>query len=421
MRKGQLALLEKAKKNKYAADYMDYLQREDLPLARLQQAYCLFGTDRDGRMGLCEVADLLRTASCSIFYAVIAAYNRNYESGMSVPDLTSKIVEVLKASLDNEAEAGFIIPLLGLGYSLADLYDVARRNRDVIQTYYIWMYERPPEASFATTALIHAYHIFQSAQQGDDLHLLEAYADKAAGGVLFKVGAVRFALRNHISVEEFSSFDYDPNAWRLARIAGIEYFSKEELDELRNRGWTTYRYFPDADGLQSLAKASLALEHPFDFTVSACCYRREINISANALKIILCKYDQAYFFARRQKWEPRGRASQEISLVIFFDGGIYQQTKGKKLYPMPLKTLVKLRESDRIGMQVYQFLLAYGIKEMHAPVLKDIDREIACSGAFLPPIVINECRDVHNLNQLCKTRWKLAEHINWNRKGAAKE
>ena len=59
MRKGQLALLEKAGKNKYAADYMNYLQREDLSLTELRQAYNLFTFDRDGQMGLCEVADLL--------------------------------------------------------------------------------------------------------------------------------------------------------------------------------------------------------------------------------------------------------------------------------------------------------------------------------------------------------------------------
>ena len=418
MRKGQLALLEKAKKNKYAADYMDYLQREDLSLAELRQVYQLFGSDRDGQMGLCEVADLLRSEwNDRFFYEVISVYYKNYESGMIVPDLTAKIIEVLKTSSGNGAEANFIIPLLGLGYPLADLYDVARRNRDMIQTYDMWWHGYLHEASFTTTASIHAYGIFQSAQPGDDLRLLETYARKADGWVLFREGAVRFALKNHIPVKEFSDFGYNPDAWRLARIAGIEHFPKEEFDRLRNNGRADCRYFPDVDGLQSLAKANLALEQPFDFAVSTCCYCREINLSEHALGIVLRKYNKAYFSAKCQEWKPHGSVSHEISLVIFFDGGVYQQTKDKKLYPMPLKTLVSLREFGEVGRQVYQFLFAYGAKELHAPVLKDIDREISYSGACLPPITMNECRDIHNLNQLCKMRWKLAGHINWNRKG----
>ena len=418
MRKGQLALLEKAGKNKYAADYMNYLQREDLSLTELRQAYNLFTFDRDGQMGLCEVADLLRSeGNDRFFYEVISAYNKNYESGMIVPDLTAKIIEVLKTSSNNGAEANFIIPLLGLGYPLADLYDVARRNRDMIQTCDMWWHGYLHEVSFTITASIHAYDIFQSAQPGDDLHLLEAYARKVDGGVLFREGAVRFALKNHIPVKEFSDFDYNPDAWRLTHITGIEHFPKEEFDRLRNNGRSDCRCFPDADGLQLLAKANLALEQPFDFAVSTCCYWREINISEHALGIALYKYNKACFFAKCQKWKPCGSVLHEISLVIFFNGGIYQQTKNKKLYPMPLKTLVSLREFGEVGRQVYQFLFTYGIKELHAPVLKDIDREIICSGACLPPIAMNECRDIHNLNQLCKTRWKLAEHINWNRNG----
>ena len=136
-----------------------------------------------------------------------------------------------------------------------------------------------------------------------------------------------------------------------------------------------------------------------------------LNITIGSIS----KYHEKFFIAKGTSYLTCDFVQK---IVIFFDGSCYYKV-GEKLVPLSFKNAFKLKQSyGEAGEEVLGFLCEFLAELNDAPVLKDLLRTGNKDGRFLLPVTFNECKGVHNMNQLLKNRWKNSDRINWNRTDA---
>lgn len=142
-------------------------------------------------------------------------------------------------------------------------------------------------------------------------------------------------------------------------------------------------------------------------------YYRSIDINKSAVNIYLASSS----YTNINNGEFHFDAPEvSMKLVIFHSGGYYYKGFKDRLFPLSLKKLSSIwNDYGNLGKQVVTFILGHAMEKLNAPVMKDILRTFEKDNFMLLPIRLIDCRDSYNYNHLLQKRWVAADKINWNR------
>lgn len=361
MKKTQIKLIEKARKEGMSEDSLTLLSREDFTVRTL-----------------------------TYFYNMI-------KSGISVKDI-EKVISDCGGSLYwnmNLLEKGYTPDEI---HSINDMWNdyYTAKNYNAINCIGKIIETKPKNESDSSLRI--AYTKFCAE---NDIH----FSDKI----------INFAIANHIPVNEFKQ-EYtkyaDGQDWMYSRIPGIEYLKGDDAnwnhvdtcmssDEIKAITDTVRRFYT--------TKSSSVI-----FTDKPS-YRMDVELSAQAINIKLYYSAETRLYMFKDAPVYSYNMKKETELVVFYSGDTYI-SKNKRLFPLSMKEIGRIYERyGSIGHRVCNFLFAYTKAKLNAPVMTDIYRTLQADGFLNLPISFNDCRDMHNCNQLFKYRWKDASYINWNK------
>ena len=229
---------------------------------------------------------------------------------------------------------------------------------------------------------------------------------------------INFAIANHIPVEvfkqEYALYEND-YAWICSHLPGFEHLLQGATG--RGTDWEIAESSMSSDEIKAFTDVASKF-YTKDSTVifnDKPSYSMNVTLSAQAINIKLSYSPQTKLYVISNTPLCGYNMRRDTELVVFFSGDIYV-SKNKRLFPLSLKEIGKIYEKyGEIGQRICDFLFTYTKEKLNAPVMADLYRTLQADGFFNIPIAFNDCRDIHNCNQLLKYRWKNASVINWNK------
>lgn len=367
MKKTQIKLIEKAKKDGASADVFALLSREDFTVRTLSDLY-----------------DMTK-------------------NGISAMD----IEEVISMNLDYY---GFYqrLNLLKKGYT----QDEIRRLNNIMSNYY----------RTRNYAALNAFQVIVDSRAKNEsdsslrIDYARFYAEYSSD---YDMDEINFAIANHIPVDVFKreyALYEDGYAWICSHLPGVEHLL-QSATERSSTDWKIAWSSMNSDEIKAFTDVTSKF-YAKDSTVifnDKPSYSMNVTLSAQAINIKLSYSPKTklHVFGDTPLCDYDMRIDTE--LVVFFSGDIYV-SKNKKFFPLSLKEIGKIYEKyGEIGQRICDFLFTYTKEKLNAPVMTDLYRTLQADGFFNIPITFNDCRDIHNCNQLLKYRWKNASVINWNK------
>lgn len=368
MKKTQIKLIEKARKEGASEDVLTLLSRENFTVRMLADLYGMT------------------------------------KNGISVTD-----IEEVISMRNTYFSFYFGLELLKKGYTMEEI----RKIEDIESGYY----------SVEKYGAARAFDgiIFEKTKNESDGSLRIAYAKYYAEQDVQEYGAnvIDFAIANHIPVDvfkrEYATYE-DSYTWMYSHLPGIEHLL-QGATKRSSTNWEMVTTSMSSDEIKAYTDAASHFhmeEDPLIIFQNRPSYRMDVTLSAQAINIKLTyssdtrlyvlRDDPVYYYSRK-----------DTELVVFFSGDIYV-SKNKRLFPLSMKEVGKIYEKyGGIGLRICDFLFTYTKEKLNASVMSDLYRTLQADGFLNIPIALNDCRDMHNCNQLLKYRWKNASVINWNK------
>lgn len=243
------------------------------------------------------------------------------------------------------------------------------------------------------------------------------------------IDAANFAIISNIPAKDFIDkfFPKTEESWTPFQLYDIfSEYMKQHVPYLLDLSLpdNNKREYEDkeisfASEMQAFIKAQIKLnnrtgqKHYITFS-DVPMYYRKIKLNTKTINIRLKKSNTAKIDANGEC--DFSYISEAMEIVIFHNGGYYYIGANEKLYPLSLKKLSNIWNNyGKLGKQVVTFILHHAMEKLNAPVMKDILKTFEKDGFFLLPINFTECKNIHNYNRLLQKRWSSAENINWNR------
>lgn len=368
MKKTQIKLIEKARKEGASEDVLTLLSRENFTVRMLADLYGMT------------------------------------KNGISVTD-----IEEVISMRNTYFSFYFGLELLKKGYTMEEI----RKIEDIESGYY----------SVEKYGAARAFDgiIFEKTKNESDGSLRIAYAKYYAEQDVQEYGAnvIDFAIANHIPIDvfkrEYATYE-DSYTWMYSHLPGIEHLL-QGATKRSSTNWEMVTTSMSSDEIKAYTDAASHFhmeEDPLIIFQNRPSYRMDVTLSAQAINIKLIyssdtrlyvlRDDPVYYYSRK-----------DTELVVFFSGDIYV-SKNKRLFPLSMKEVGKIYEKyGGIGLRICDFLFTYTKEKLNASVMSDLYRTLQADGFLNIPIALNDCRDMHNCNQLLKYRWKNASVINWNK------
>lgn len=231
---------------------------------------------------------------------------------------------------------------------------------------------------------------------------------------------INFAIANHIPVDVFKreyALYEDGYAWISSHLPGFEHLL-QGVTKRSSTDWEMEMTSMSSDEIKTYTDAASHFHTEKDPVIifqDRPFYRMDVTLSAQAINIKLAYSSGTRLYVLRDDPVCCNRARKDTELVAFFSGDIYV-SKNKKLFPLSMKQIGKIYEKyGELGHRICDFLFTYTKEKLNAPVMADLYRTLQTDGFFNIPIAFNDCRDMHNCNQLLKYRWKNSSVINWNK------
>lgn len=366
MKKTQIKLIEKARKENASDDVLALLSRENFTVRTLSDLYNMT------------------------------------KNGISVTD----IEEVISMNLDYY---GFFqrLNLLKNGYT----QDEIRRLDNIMSNYY----------RTRNYAALNAQVIVDSRTKNESdsslrIDYARFYAEYTSD---YNIREINFAIANHIPVEVFKQ-EYtlyeNGYAWICSHLPGLEHLL-QDVTKRSSTHWEMKTTSISSDEIKAFTDVASKF-YVKDSTVifnDKPSYSMNVTLSAQAINIKLSYSPQTMLHVFGDTPLCGYNMRRDTELVVFFSGDIYV-SKNKRLFPLSMKEVGKIYEKyGDIGQRICDFLFTYTKEKLNAPVMTDLYRTLQADGFFNIPITFNDCRDMHNCNQLLKYRWKNASVINWNK------
>lgn len=426
MRKGQETLLKRAEKHGFPEEYVKCLEREDLSLKRLEHVYRIFSEYMGSTF---DKEDIIQLAvyPCLNFYCDVIVYalwkrnDRNEKKDFFPP---SRILDLLddRRIGDGLVKRGFtrVMILTGAGIDeILSLYEkYAERFREAEE-----IYCRTDGTQIWNTPAYRWFEIITGEYCNDgnifsNFPLREEYAEAAYGDETLTCTDAEYAIRNNIPVKLFRECGYDRTKYLYHCIPCMELLPVDIRNQQNNYVFETK--IEKMELLESVSDLLRNRNEPLGIRVNQIPSNTiEIKADTNCFKITLTHYTGVFYNPDQNQWCHTSKEHIKIKLVLFLNGKIYEDRKIRgalKLVPLSVKRLCMIRNIfGEYGKSVYEFLVNCSTCMLNTPVMKDIDRQIQKSSFFLPPVTINDCENVHNLNQLLKDKWKNGHRVNWNK------
>lgn len=231
---------------------------------------------------------------------------------------------------------------------------------------------------------------------------------------------INFAIANHIPVDVFKreyALYEDGYAWISSHLPGFEHLL-QGVTKRSSTDWEMEMTSMSSDEIKTYTDAASHFHTEKDPVIifqDRPFYRMDVTLSAQAINIKLAYSSGTRLYVLRDDPVCCNRARKDTELVAFFSGDIYV-SKNKKFFPLSMKQIGKIYEKyGELGHRICDFLFTYTKEKLNAPVMADLYRTLQTDGFFNIPIAFNDCRDMHNCNQLLKYRWKNSSVINWNK------
>lgn len=362
MRKTQIKLIEKAKKNGFTEEQIRVLSYENYTIDYLTELYEIMETGTD-----------------------VAAI----EAAMSL--------------------GGYRLDLLKKGYTAED-FNVIKAFKDKPLYYkfpYYYMFERILSG--------------KSKHETDSSLYLE-YAgcilDGMDDNVLNKpdtiIDIMLFAIKNKLPFHE------------LLAIPHLSDMTFEEFACNRIPGYITFHEkYPDgrkvASALPGVAVTAyqnvMKLHGEWKITVDGkASYYMRYSLSPQAVNISLIRCENTVIKA--DTGVCCGGSSRKVEIVVFLgaDGNIFIKKGNGRLFPLSFREISHIyQDYGEIGHDICEFLFTYTEKQFDASVMKDLYRTL-CRDTYLNiPLKFSDCYSVKNCNQLMRTHYKTDMPINWNK------
>lgn len=371
MKKTQIKLIEKARKENASDEVLVLLSREDFTVRTLSDLY-----------------DMTK-------------------NGISVTD-----IEEVISMTDIRFNIHWGLTMLEKGYTL----DEIRKIKEIENNYY----------SMEKYGAVRAFDgiIFEKTKNESDGSLRIAYARYYAEQDVQEYGAnvIDFAIVNHIPIDvlkqEYAAYK-DGRAWMYNHLPGFEHLL-QDATKRSSTNWEMVTTSMSSDEIKAYTDAASHFhteedQDPVIIFRNRPFYRMDVTLSAQAINIKLAYSRDTILYALRENPVCSNSVSKDTELVAFFSGDVYV-SKNNRLFPLSLKEIGKIYEKyGEIGQRICDFLFTYTKEKLNASVMSDLYRTLQADGFLNIPIALNDCRDMHNCNQLLKYRWKNASVINWNK------
>lgn len=367
MKKTQIKLIEKARKENASDEVLVLLSREDFTVRTLSDLY-----------------DMTK-------------------NGISVTD-----IEEVISMTDIRFNIHWGLTMLEKGYTL----DEIRKIKEIENNYY----------SMEKYGAARAFDgiIFERTKNESDSSLRIAYVRYYAEQDAPEYGTdlINFAIANHIPVEvfkqEYALYEND-YAWICSHLPGFEHLLQGATG--RGTDWEIAESSMSSDEIKVFTDVASKF-YTKDSTVifnDKPSYSMNVTLSAQAINIKLSYSPQTKLYVISNTPLCGYNIRRDTELVVFFSGDIYV-SKNKRLFPLSMKEVGKIYEKyGELGQRICDFLFTYTKEKLNAPVMADLYRTLQTDGFLNIPIALNDCRDMHNCNQLLKYRWKNSSVINWNK------
>lgn len=367
MKKTQIKLIEKARKENASDEVLVLLSREDFTVRTLSDLY-----------------DMTK-------------------NGISVTD-----IEEVISMTDIRFNIHWGLTMLEKGYTL----DEIRKIKEIENNYYSM-------EKYGTARAFDGI-IFERTKNESDSSLRIAYVRYYAEQDAPEYGTdlINFAIANHIPVEvfkqEYALYEND-YAWICSHLPGFEHLLQGATG--RGTDWEIAESSMSSDEIKVFTDVASKF-YTKDSTVifnDKPSYSMNVTLSAQAINIKLSYSPQTKLYVISNTPLCGYNIRRDTELVVFFSGDIYV-SKNKRLFPLSMKEVGKIYEKyGELGQRICDFLFTYTKEKLNAPVMADLYRTLQTDGFLNIPIALNDCRDMHNCNQLLKYRWKNSSVINWNK------
>lgn len=383
MRKGQIKLLEKAKKEGFTEEQLAVLRGNQV-LYTLDYYYFLL------------------------------------KRGVSAQTMTT----IIKAG--EWYEHSFGMQLLECGYSLEDILAYIEKSKKLLLNHnYFYEEIMTGKSKNETDVSLRKSYAETLIQIPELLSCHDQYITRA----------VEFAINSRISVKDFIEefFPKEEDSWKVFRngnykdsqYTALLSFWRNHIPHLSdlllpndNSLFYEQKEVALEDQMKLFMEAWKALNHVTGkehfIKIKDCpMYYRSIDINKSAVNIYLASSS----YTNINKGEFHFDVPEvSMKLVIFHSGGYYYKGFKDRLFPLSLKKLSSIwNDYGNLGKQVVTFILGHAMEKLNALVMKDILRTFEKDNFMLLPIRLIDCRDSYNYNHLLQKRWVAADKINWSR------
>lgn len=383
MRKGQIKLLEKAKKEGFTEEQLAVLRGNQV-LYTLDYYYFLL------------------------------------KRGVSAQTMTT----IIKAG--EWYEHSFGMQLLECGYSLEDILAYIEKSEKLLLNHnYFYEEIMTGKSKNETDVSLRKSYAETLIQIPELLSCHDQYITRA----------VEFAINSRISVKDFIEefFPKEEDSWKVFRngnykdsqYTALLSFWRNHIPHLSdlllpndNSLFYEQKEVALEDQMKLFMEAWKALNHVTGkehfIKIKDCpMYYRSIDINKSAVNIYLASSS----YTNINKGEFHFDVPEvSMKLVIFHSGGYYYKGFKDRLFPLSLKKLSSIwNDYGNLGKQVVTFILGHAMEKLNALVMKDILRTFEKDNFMLLPIRLIDCRDSYNYNHLLQKRWVAADKINWSR------
>lgn len=368
MKKTQIKLIEKARKEGASEDVLTLLSREDFTVRILTDMYGMT------------------------------------KNGISVTD-----IEEVISMRNTYFSYYFRLELLKKGYTM----DEIQKIEDIKSDYY----------SMEKYSAARAFDgiIFGRTKNESDSSLRIAYARYYAEQDVQEYGAnvIDFAIVNHIPIDvlkqEYAAYK-DGRAWMYNHLPGFEHLL-QGATKRSSTNWEIKMTSMSSDEIKAFTDVARKF-YTNNSTVifnDKPSYCMEVALSAQAINIKLAYSSNTRLYVLRDDPVCCNSVRKDTELVVFFSGDIYV-SKNNRIFPLSLKEVGRIYEKyGELGHRICDFLFTYTKEKLNASVMADLYRTLQADGFLNIPITLNDCRNIHNCNQLLKYRWKNSSVINWNK------
>lgn len=282
MRKGQEKILQKAEKHHFSAEYMEYLQREDLTIHALEFAYQILFNYKDSGYHLSGLKTLLSDMKCQDYFCPILNV-LNHDKKPSPED-------ILFVVHDNEIDShlmAYAIQLLGIGWSVTDIHRIFTQYADILNQAFEQNTDKIDKGAVRFFAIITDAIYYENGRE--NLSLREKYANISLTDEHI-TSSVRFAMKRNIQPEEFKQYEYNPMKYILGHIPYLSVLS----ENLSSEKHEDFQY--EITNLEQLKKLTdiAGDEHGIAITKNPV-NAMKVYIATESINIHLWHYTGAYY------------------------------------------------------------------------------------------------------------------------------